>query len=31
VCRRLAGAFHIGDGVEPSAPLLLARMEARRP
>jgi hypothetical protein len=31
VCRRLAAAFRIADGIEPSPPLLLARQEARRP
>ncbi len=31
VCRRLAAAFRIGDTVEPAPPLLLARVEARRP
>ncbi len=31
VCRRLGRALDIGDGVEPSPPLLLARLEARRP
>ena len=31
VCRRLAAAFRIGDAVEPSLPLLLARLESRRP
>ena len=31
VCRRLAGAFHVGDRVEPTPPLLIARVEGRRP
>ena len=30
VCRRLAGAFRIAEGVEPTPPLLLSRLEGRR-
>jgi pyrimidine-nucleoside phosphorylase/thymidine phosphorylase len=31
VCRRLAGAFDVGDRAEPTPPLLIARVEGRRP
>ena len=30
VCRRIAGAFRIGDQVEPVTPLLVTRLEGRR-
>ena len=31
VCCRLAGAFHVGDRVGAAPPLLIARVEGRRP